>query len=104
MPRRSRAFTNQGIEDRSAIFETERRSTIDIEQLLRERVGRFPAIVVERDGHLVAWASAGTYRDRPCYDPIVEHSVYVASFLRTSPVAPSTAPVVSARWECIGAT
>jgi len=25
----------------------------------------------------VAWASAGSYRARPCYDPIAEHSVYV---------------------------
>jgi phosphinothricin acetyltransferase len=25
----------------------------------------------------VAWASAGSYRSRPCYDPIAEHSVYV---------------------------
>jgi phosphinothricin acetyltransferase len=26
---------------------------------------------------VVAWASAGSYRARPCYDPIAEHSVYV---------------------------
>ena len=68
---------NQGIEDRVATFETEPRSTADIERLLDDRLGRYPAIVVERDGQVVAWASAGLYRARPCYDPIAEHSVYV---------------------------
>jgi phosphinothricin acetyltransferase len=68
---------NQGIEDRIATFETEPRTTADIERLLDERLGRHPAIVVERDGQVVAWASAGSYRARPCYDPIAEHSVYV---------------------------
>jgi L-amino acid N-acyltransferase YncA len=68
---------NQGIEDRIATFETEPRSTADIEHLLDERLGRYPAVVVERDGVVVAWASAGLYRARACYDPIAEHSVYV---------------------------
>jgi phosphinothricin acetyltransferase len=73
---------NEGIEDRIATFETDPRSVVDIEQLLQQRAGRFPAIVVERDGEVVAWASAGTYRARPCYDPIAEHSVYVARACR----------------------
>jgi phosphinothricin acetyltransferase len=68
---------NQGIEDRIATFETDPRSTADIERLLTDRDGKFPTVVVERDGQVVAWASAGTYRARPCYDPIAEHSVYV---------------------------
>jgi phosphinothricin acetyltransferase len=68
---------NQGIEDRVATFETEPRKSEDIERLLDDRHGRYPAIVVERDGKVVAWASAGSYRARPCYDSIAEHSVYV---------------------------
>jgi phosphinothricin acetyltransferase len=68
---------NQGIEDRIATFETEPRSTADIERLLDERLGRYPAIVVEREGQVVAWASAGSYRARRCYDPVAEHSVFV---------------------------
>jgi phosphinothricin acetyltransferase len=68
---------NQGIEERIVTFETKPRSTTDIERLLAERAGRYPFIVVERDGEVVAWASAGRYRARPCYDPIAEHSVYV---------------------------
>jgi len=68
---------NQGIEDRIATFETEPRTTDDILQLLADREGKYPTVVVERDGAVAAWASAGTYRSRPCYDPIAEHSVYV---------------------------
>jgi phosphinothricin acetyltransferase len=68
---------NQGIEDRVATFETEPRTAADIERLLEDRLGRYPVIVVERDGLVVSWASAGSYRARPCYDPIAEHSVYV---------------------------
>jgi phosphinothricin acetyltransferase len=75
---------NQGIEDRIATFETEPRTTADIERLLDERLGRYPAIVVERDGQIVAWGSAGNYRARPCYDPIAEHSVYVERSQRGS--------------------
>jgi phosphinothricin acetyltransferase len=68
---------NQGIEDRVATFQTEPRSVADIELLLAERDDRFPTIVIERDGAVVAWASAGTYRATAWYGPIAEHSVYV---------------------------
>jgi phosphinothricin acetyltransferase len=68
---------SQGIEDRVATFETEPRTAADIERLLEDRLGRYPAIVVEREGEVVAWASASSYRARPCYDQIAEHSVYV---------------------------
>ena len=68
---------NQGIEERIATFETEPRTPEDIERLLSAREGRYPTVVVERGGEVVAWASAGSYRSRPCYDPIAEHSVYV---------------------------
>jgi len=73
---------DEGIEDRIATFETDLRTTADIEKLLADRDGRYPTIVVERDGEVVAWASAGSYRSRPCYDPIAEHSVYVARSAR----------------------
>jgi phosphinothricin acetyltransferase len=68
---------NQGIEDRVATFETEPRTAAAIERLLEDRLGRYPAIAVERDGLVVAWASAGAFCARPCYDPIAGHSVYV---------------------------
>jgi hypothetical protein len=33
-------------------------------------------VVVERDGHVVAWASVHAYRARDCYRGVGEHSVY----------------------------
>jgi phosphinothricin acetyltransferase len=39
-------------------------------------------VVVERDGRVVAWASAGPYRARPAYAGVAEHSVYVARAAR----------------------
>ena len=53
---------NQGIEDRVATFETEPRTPAQIEVLLAERGERYPTVVVDRDGTVVAWASASVYR------------------------------------------
>jgi L-amino acid N-acyltransferase YncA len=69
---------NQGIEERIATFETDPRSEADIRAVLAERGDRYPTIVAERDGRVVAWASASLYRSRPCYAGIAEYSVYTA--------------------------
>jgi phosphinothricin acetyltransferase len=45
--------------------------------LLAERGDRYPTVVAERDGAVVAWAGASGYRSRPCYAGIAEYSVYV---------------------------
>jgi L-amino acid N-acyltransferase YncA len=68
---------NQGIEERIATFETEPRSGEQIGAILEARDGRYPAVVVERDGEVVAWAWCGPYSDRPCYAGIGDFSVYV---------------------------
>jgi len=68
---------NQGIEERNATFETEPRTAAQITAQLTDKGERYPTVVVERDGQVVAWASAGLYRGRPCYAGIAEHSVYV---------------------------
>ena len=68
---------NHGIEDRVATFETEPRTPAQIEALLAERAGRYPTVVVERAGRVIAWAGASSYRSRPCYDGVAEFSVYV---------------------------
>ena len=68
---------NQGIEERVATFETEPRTPADIAAQLSTKGDRHPAVVVERDGVVVAWASAGPYRGRPAYAGVAEHSVYV---------------------------
>lgn len=69
------AIYNQGIADRIGTFETELRSTQQIEAWFD---GHHPIIVVEEKGDIVAFASTSFYRSRPCYAGIAEFSVYVA--------------------------
>jgi phosphinothricin acetyltransferase len=76
------AIYNEGIADRVATFETEPRSVAQIAALLADKGERFPTVVVERDGRVVAWAGAGAYRARPAYAGVAEHSVYVARAAR----------------------
>jgi phosphinothricin acetyltransferase len=66
---------NQGIEEGMATFETRPRTAADIEQWLG---GRFPVIVVEDGGQIIAFASTSSYRQRECYAGIAEFSVYTA--------------------------
>jgi len=76
------AIYNEGIADRIATFETEPRTTEQIEGQLRDKGDRFPTVVAEQDGRIVAWATAGAYRSRPAYAGVAEHSVYVARAAR----------------------
>ena len=69
---------NEGIADRLATFETEPRTPDDIVRVLRGRAPRWPTVVVERDGRVIAWASTSEYRPRACYAGVAEFSVYVA--------------------------
>ena len=78
------AIYNEGIADRIATFETEPRSPDTIAAQLKDKGDRFPTIVAERDGRIVAWATAGAYRSRPAYAGVAEHSVYVARNARGS--------------------
>jgi len=76
------AIYNEGIADRIATFETDPRTTEQLTQQLADKGDRFPTVVVERDGRVVAWAGAGPYRSRPAYAGVAEHSVYVARAAR----------------------
>jgi phosphinothricin acetyltransferase len=76
------AIYNEGIAERIATFETEPRTAEQIAAQLRDKGDRFPTIVAEHDGQIVAWASAGPYRARPAYSGVAEHSVYVARSAR----------------------
>src|SRR3954454_10616906 len=75
---------NDGIADRIATFETDPRSEADIRAVLAERGDRYPTIVAERDGKVIAWAAVGQYRSRPCYAGIAEYSVYTGREARGS--------------------
>ena len=68
---------NQGIEDRTATFETQMRSEEDI---LSWFASSYPVVVVEDDEHegdIVAFGSTSAYSSRECYAGVAECSVYV---------------------------
>jgi L-amino acid N-acyltransferase YncA len=67
---------NQGIEERVATFETEPRSADQMAAWLAGKEGRYPVVVAERGGRVLAWAAASSYRPRACYDSVAEFSVY----------------------------
>ncbi len=70
----ARIYT-QGIEDRTATFETRPRTAEDVRAWFD---APYPLVVVERAGEVIAWASTSGYRPRECYAGIAEYSVYVA--------------------------
>ena len=78
------AIYNEGIADRIATFETEPRTAEDIAARLAAGGDHHPTVVVERNGAVIAWATAGPYRSRPAYAGVAEHSVYVARAARGS--------------------
>ncbi len=68
------AIYNQGIEERIATFETKLRDARDIFSWMH---GSHPALVIEKDGEVIAFAVAFRYKPRACYDGVAEFSVYV---------------------------
>jgi phosphinothricin acetyltransferase len=66
---------NEGIEDRTATFETRLRSADDVRPWFG---GVHPVVVVEETGEVIAFGAASTYRPRECYAGVAEFSVYVA--------------------------
>lgn len=69
---------NQGIDDRIATFETEPRTEAQMREQMEAKGEKYPTIVVEADGEVVAFGSASSYRARECYAGVADHSVYVA--------------------------
>lgn len=70
---------NEGIDDRTATFETLPRAAADIDAWFD---GVHPVIVIEREGEVIAFASTSTYRPRDCYSGVAEFSVYVSRAAR----------------------
>src|SRR5215469_12740798 len=68
------AIYNEGIDDRIATFETERRSATDIAGWF---TGQHLVVVAETEARPVAFAASFPYSSRPCYRGIGEFSVYV---------------------------
>ncbi len=65
---------NQGIEDRTATFETDARSEEDVQSWFD---APHPIVVVEDNDEIIAFGSTYAYSSRPCYAGIAECSIYV---------------------------
>ncbi|MBI2017078.1 MAG: N-acetyltransferase [Candidatus Rokubacteria bacterium] len=68
---------NQGIEDRVATLETERRTSEERRRWLAGRSPRHPVIVAESDGHVVGWGSLNAFNPREAYRFVADFSIYV---------------------------
>jgi len=66
---------NQGIEDRTATFETEPKSPKDLEHWFKRRL---PVLCAENNHNVVGFGAIFPYRERPCYSGVGEFSFYVA--------------------------
>jgi len=77
---------NQGIEDRTATFETEPRTAKAVEELLAARTSRYPAVVVEDSNRVLGFAWTAEYRPRAAYAGVAEFTIYVARTARSQGV------------------
>lgn len=68
---------NQGIEDRLATLETERRTPEERRQWLKSRGPRHPVIVAEHGGRVLAWGSLNPFNPREAYRHVADFSIYV---------------------------
>lgn len=68
---------NQGIEDRVATLETERRTPAERLEWMAARGPRHPVIVAESGGTIVGWGSLNVFNARPAYRHVADFSVYV---------------------------
>jgi phosphinothricin acetyltransferase len=72
------AIYNQGIEDRVATLETELRTPAERQEWLTAHGERYPVLVAEGGGQVVAWGSLNRFNPRPAYDHVADLSIYVA--------------------------
>ncbi|CAM4439272.1 arsinothricin resistance N-acetyltransferase ArsN1 family A [Paenibacillus tarimensis] len=68
---------NQGIEDRIATLETEKKDQAYIGNWLLEHQGRYTALVAEDQGEIAGWAALNRYSHRCAYDGVADLSIYV---------------------------
>ena len=95
---------NQGIEDRTATFETTPRTAEAVRGLLRARGDRYPAVVVEDGSRVLGFAWTSEYRPRSAYTGVASGSWCRASFWRTWRAADSVQRSAFARSASIAGT
>lgn len=69
---------NEGIDDRVATLETERRTPEERRAWLAGRGPRHPVVVAEDDGRVLGWGSLNPFSPRASYRFVADFSVYVA--------------------------
>ena len=72
------AIYNHEVRNSTATFDLVVRDIEAQRRWITERSGAFSAVVAERDGAVVGFASLSPYKERPAYRTTVEDSVYVA--------------------------
>jgi L-amino acid N-acyltransferase YncA len=93
---------NQGIAERIATFETEPRLPDQMAEQLRNKGERFPTLIAEDAGRIIGFATAGPYRNRPCYAGVAEHSIYVDVSARGMGAGRTLLEALIARYETLG--
>jgi L-amino acid N-acyltransferase YncA len=71
---------NQGIRTRQATFNTNERTAQDIRSWLKDIT--HPLLIAEKEGVVLGWVHASSYRSRTCYSGVAEFSVYVSEKAR----------------------
>lgn len=66
------------VEKTPITFEYEVPTVEDFQERIRSTLERYPFLVAEKDGQILGYAYAGSYKGRVAYDWTVEVSVYVA--------------------------
>lgn len=80
---------NHYIRTSTATFDTEEKTAADRVEWLAEHGGRYPVLVAEQDGVIVAWGSLSKWGTRCAYAHTVEISVYVAEDATRSGLGPA---------------
>ncbi|GER68290.1 N-acetyltransferase [Weizmannia acidilactici] len=68
---------NQGIEDRIATLEEEKKDLEYMRAWFNSHTGRFAVMVAEKDDEVVGWASLNPYSSRCAYAGVAELSIYI---------------------------
>ena len=68
---------NQGIEDRIATLEEDRKDIDYMTEWFNNHNGRFAVIVIENDDEIVGWASLNPYSNRYAYAGVADLSIYI---------------------------
>lgn len=76
------AIYNEAIVTTTATFDTEPKTRAEQEAWFDEHGEKYPVMVAEQDGAVVAWASLSMWSDRCAYADTAEISLYVAPSAR----------------------